>query len=156
MQVFLLAIGSRMPSWVDQGVAEYQKRLVDDVRFEVDEIALPKRGSMPTSQRIKQETELLEKRLQKYPHAEKVALEVKGKRLTTHTLANAIGRLRDEGRDLCLLVGGPDGLDPALSARCQAQWSLSDLTLPHPLVRLLVSEQIYRSWSLLHDHPYHR
>jgi 23S rRNA (pseudouridine1915-N3)-methyltransferase len=156
MHVHLLAIGSRMPAWVDAGVAEYAKRLSGDVRFQVDAIALPKRGEMPVAQRLRQETELLEKRLEKYPHAEKVALEVQGKRLTTHQLAEHLGRLRDEGRDLCLLVGGPDGLDPALSRACARQWSLSDLTLPHPLVRLLVSEQVYRGWSLLHDHPYHR
>ena len=156
MHVYLLAIGSRMPAWVDAGVAEYAKRLSGDVRFQVDAIALPKRGDMPVAQRLRQETELLEKRLEKYPHAEKVALEVKGKRLTTHQLADHLGRLRDEGRDLCLLVGGPDGLDPTLSQSCARQWSLSDLTLPHPLVRLLISEQVYRGWSLLHDHPYHR
>lgn len=156
MWVHLLAIGNRMPDWVDAGVAEYAKRLSGDVRFQVDAIGLPKRGNMPVAQRLRQETELLEKRLKKYPDAERVALEVKGKRITTDKLATHLGRLRDDSRDLCLLVGGPDGLDPALSRSCQQQWSLSDLTLPHPLVRLLVSEQVYRGWSLLHDHPYHR
>lgn len=156
MYVHLLAIGTRMPAWVDAGVAEYSKRLSGDVRLQVDAIALPKRGDMPVTQRLRQETELLEKRLEKYPLAEKVALEVNGKRLTTHQLAHHLGQLRDDSRDLCLLVGGPDGLDPELSRRCSRQWSLSDLTLPHPLVRLLVAEQVYRGWSLLHDHPYHR
>lgn len=156
MWVHLLAIGTHMPDWVEAGVAEYAKRLSGDIRFAVDAAPLPKHGSAPLVQRLKQEAELLQKRLEKYPDAEKVALEVKGKRLTTPALAQALGKLRDDNRDLCLLVGGPDGIEPALSASCARQWSLSDLTLPHPLVRLLVSEQVYRSWTLLHDHPYHR
>lgn len=156
MQVHLVAIGARMPDWVQAGVSEYSKRLSGDVRLAIDAIALPKRGKMPQVQRIQQEKELLEKRLKKYPDAMKVALEVKGKPLTTPKLATHIKRLRDESRDLCLLVGGPDGLDAELSRACEKRWSLSDLTLPHPLVRLLVSEQVYRSWSMLHDHPYHR
>jgi 23S rRNA (pseudouridine1915-N3)-methyltransferase len=156
MWVHLLAIGARMPDWVEAGVDEYGKRLGGDIQFHVDAIPLPKRGNMPVSQRLRQETELLQKRMEKYPDAERVALEVKGKRLSTEALATTLGQLRDQGRDLCLLVGGPDGLEPELSHSCHRQWSLSDLTLPHPLVRLLVSEQIYRSWSLLHNHPYHR
>lgn len=156
MWVHLLAIGTRMPAWVDAGVGEYEKRLGGDIRLHVDAIALPKRGNMPVAQRMRQETELLEKRLTKYTDADKVALEVKGRALSTPKLARHLGQLRDGGRDLCLLVGGPDGLDPTLSGRCRQQWSLSELTLPHPLVRLLVAEQVYRAWSLLHDHPYHR
>ena len=83
-------------------------------------------------------------------------MEVKGRVLETAKMAQRIGTLRDEGRDLVLLVGGPDGLDPELSARCHERWSLSALTLPHPLVRVLLAEQIYRCWSLLSGHPYHR
>lgn len=156
MWVHLIAIGTRMPNWVDEGVAEYQKRLNADIRFQVDAIALPKRGNMPVAKRIQQETKLFRKRLEKYADAQWIALEVRSRRITTHQLAQRLGQLRDLGQDLCLLVGGPDGLDPQLSRECQQQWSLSDLTLPHPLVRLLVSEQIYRGWSLLHNHPYHR
>lgn len=156
MWVHLLAVGTHMPSWVEAGVSEYTKRLSGDIRFGVDAVALPKHGSTPVAQRLKSEAELLQKRMEKYPQAEKVALEVKGKRLTTPLLAQELGKLRDASRDLCLLVGGPDGIEPALSASCARQWSLSDLTLPHPLVRLVVSEQVYRAWSLLHDHPYHR
>lgn len=156
MRVILLAIGTRMPDWVEAGTAEYQKRLAGDIRLEVEEVAMPRRDGRPVAKLIQAEAEALEKRLGKYPGASRVALEVTGRRLDTHGLSTRLGRLRDEGRDLVLLTGGPDGLCPALSRRCDERWSLSDLTLPHPLVRILIAEQVYRGWSLLAGHPYHR
>lgn len=157
MRVRLLALGTRMPAWVEAGVAEYSRRLAGDIRFEVEEISLPKRGShVDTATLVTREAEALRKRLAKYPGATTVALEVAGRRLDTERLARELGTLRDLSQDLCILVGGPDGLCPALSAECRQQWSLSDLTLPHPLVRILVAEQVYRAWTLLAGHPYHR
>lgn len=144
-----------MPGWVDEGVAEYAKRLTRDIRLNIDAVPTG-RGRIPLAQRVRQETDGLQQRLDKHPDAIKVALEVKGNKLSTPQLAKKLGQWRDDSRDLCLLIGGPDGLDPALSAACDQRWSLSDLTLPHPLVRLLLAEQIYRGWSLLHNHPYHR
>jgi len=85
-----------------------------------------------------------------------VALEVKGRPWSTEQLADQADQWRLEGRDVALLVGGPDGLAPALSARAQQHWSLSPLTLPHPLVRLMLAEQLYRAWTLMVGHPYHR
>ena len=90
------------------------------------------------------------------PGARTVALEVTGRRITTPKLADELGRLRDLGQDLSIIVGGPDGLCPTLSGSCDMQWSLSDLTLPHPMVRILLAEQVYRAWSILAGHPYHR
>src|SRR5690606_36004967 len=84
------------------------------------------------------------------------ALDLRGRQWSTEGLAQAVERLRADGRNLALLVGGPDGLAPACLARADATWSLSELTLPHPLVRILVAEQLYLVWSLLNRHPYHR
>jgi 23S rRNA (pseudouridine1915-N3)-methyltransferase len=155
MLVRVLAIGTRMPDWVERGVEEYRRRLAGDIRLDIEEIPLPKRRG-DTGALIAEEAELLRRRLQKYPAIHSVALEVLGKPVDTPTLAKKLQTLRDQSQDLALLVGGPDGLDPGLSRQCHEQWSLSALTLPHPLVRILVAEQIYRGWSLLSGHPYHR
>lgn len=156
MRIHLLAIGTRMPSWVEQGFAEYQKRLPPDMRLELEEIPLPKRARGDVSALIRAEGEALEKRLEKHPGAHRVALEVTGKHLDTPALSQRLGSLRDLGQDLALLVGGPDGLSPRVSAAAHERWSLSALTLPHPLVRVLLAEQLYRGWTLLTGHPYHR
>ncbi len=156
MKVRLLAIGTRMPDWVTTGYEEYARRLAGDVRLELEEISMPKRGKGDVSGLISEEAAALRKRLDKYPGILRVALEVKGRRIDTHGLRDKLASLRDEGRDMALLVGGPDGLDPALSASCDEQWTLSALTLPHPLVRILVAEQVYRAWTLMTGHPYHR
>ena len=155
MLVRVLAIGTKMPDWVDSGVEEYRRRLAGDIRFEIEEIPLPKRRG-DTAALIGEEAEALRKRLQKYPGIHTVALEVLGRPIDTPQLAKKLQTLRDQSQDMALLIGGPDGLDPQLSRQCHEQWSLSALTLPHPLVRILVAEQIYRGWSLLSGHPYHR
>lgn len=155
MQVHVLAIGTRMPDWVEQASAEYSKRLAGDIRLQLHEIAMPKRRGN-TATLIDEEAELLKKRLDRLSGALTVAMEVKGRAMDTEKMAARLGTLRDEGRDLALLIGGPDGLQPALSAGCDERWSLSQLTLPHPLVRVIVAEQVYRCWSLLSGHPYHR
>lgn len=145
-----------MPAWVNQGVDEYRKRLTGDIRFEIIELPLPKRGSTNIDTLIQREAELIKRQLQKWPQAKRVALEVKGRRHNTESLAKSITDARDISQDMLIIVGGPDGLCPTLSQQCHEQWSLSDLTLPHPLVRLVVAEQVYRVWSLLNGHPYHR
>lgn len=156
MRIHLLAVGTRMPSWVVEGFTEYQKRLPPEIRLELEEIPLPKRAKGDVTALIRAEGEALEKRLGKYPGAHCVALEVNGKRLDTPALSKRLGALRDLGQDLVLLIGGPDGLCPQVSAAAHERWSLSALTLPHPLVRVLLAEQLYRGWTLLVGHPYHR
>ena len=155
MDVHVLAIGTRMPAWVNDGTAEYSKRLAGDIRLQVHELTMPRRHAN-TRALIDAEAELLKKRLAALPGALTVALEVTGRPLDTPSMAKRLGTLRDEGRNLALLVGGPDGLQPDLSASCDERWSLSVLTLPHPLVRVILAEQVYRCWSLLNGHPYHR
>ena len=156
MRLFLLAVGTRMPSWVTEGFAEYQKRMPPDMRLELEEIPLPKRSKGDTASQIRSEADAIRKRLEKYPGAKIVALEVNGRALDTPALSRKLGELKDLGQDLVLLVGGPDGLCPQLSASAHERWSLSTLTLPHPLVRVLLAEQLYRGWTLLTGHPYHR
>ncbi|HLR16610.1 MAG TPA: 23S rRNA (pseudouridine(1915)-N(3))-methyltransferase RlmH [Alcanivoracaceae bacterium] len=156
MYIRLITLGTKMPAWVNDGVKAYQKRLAGDIRLDIVELPLPKRGSASIDVLIKKEAELITKQLQRWPQALRVALEVKGKRHDTHSLSRSVSAAREIGQDMVILVGGPDGLCPSLSASCHEQWSLSDLTLPHPLVRLIIAEQVYRVWSLLQGHPYHR
>lgn len=156
MRIVLLAIGTRMPQWVTDGFTEYQKRMPAEMQLVLEEIPMPKRGKGPAEPLIREEAEALRKRLSKYPSARIAALEVTGKALDTHALSRKLGQLKDVGQDLILLVGGPDGLCPQLSKEAHERWSLSNLTLPHPLVRVLLAEQLYRGWTLLTGHPYHR
>ncbi|WNK19142.1 23S rRNA (pseudouridine(1915)-N(3))-methyltransferase RlmH [Halomonas piscis] len=155
MRLRLLAVGTRMPGWVEEGVATYRKRLPRDFALEVEEIAPARRGkNTPADRAREQEARRMGERLKGDEHL--VALEVSGKPWSTRQLARQAEGWRMEGRDVALLVGGPDGLDPALSARAQSAWSLSPLTLPHPLVRVILAEQLYRAWTLVVGHPYHR
>ncbi len=155
MRVRLLAVGTRMPGWVTQGVEEYRKRLPRDFTLEVEEIAPGQRGkNADVTRAVALEAERLRARLRGDEWV--VALEVGGKPWSTEQLAREAEAWRLEGRDVVLLVGGPDGLEPSLSAAADQRWSLSPLTLPHPLVRILLAEQLYRAWTLMVGHPYHR
>ncbi|MDN6179649.1 MAG: 23S rRNA (pseudouridine(1915)-N(3))-methyltransferase RlmH [Halomonas subglaciescola] len=155
MKIRLLAVGTRMPGWVADGVETYRKRLPRDFTFEIEEIALGQRGKSSSAAKAReQEARRIRERLKGDEHL--VALEVKGQPWTTQKLAQKADDWRMQGCDVVLLVGGPDGLAPELSASAHSAWSLSPLTLPHPLVRVILAEQLYRAWTLLVGHPYHR
>ncbi len=155
MKVRLLAVGTRMPAWVTEGVEEYRKRLPRDFALQVEEIAPGQRGkNADLSRAMASEAERIRARLRGDEHV--VALEVGGKAWSTERLAEQAEGWRLAGRDVVPLVGGPDGLAPELSAAADQRWSLSPLTLPHPLVRILLAEQLYRAWTLMVGHPYHR
>ena len=155
MKINLLSVGTRMPAWVEAGVAEYSKRLPQDFSFSVTEVPLGMRSKGgDVAQAIRKESEALLSRVRAQDYV--VALEVGGKVLNTEALAQRLDAIRMEGRHLALLVGGPDGLGAPCLERAKEKWSLSALTLPHPLVRILVAEQVYRAWSVLNAHPYHR
>lgn len=155
MKVRLLAVGNRMPAWVEQGVEEYRKRLPRDFALEIVEIAPGARGkNADVARAVAQEGQRMRERLR--GNERLVALEVQGQAWSTERLAREADHWRHDGGDVALLVGGPDGLEPGLSASANQRWSLSTLTLPHPLVRLVVAEQLYRAWTLLVGHPYHR
>ncbi|MYL24232.1 23S rRNA (pseudouridine(1915)-N(3))-methyltransferase RlmH [Vreelandella massiliensis] len=155
MKIRLLAVGTKMPAWVEEGVETYRKRLPRDFSLEIEEIALGQRGKNADVAKARaQEAERIRHKLKGDEHI--VALEVKGKPWSTEALAQEADQWRMLGKDIVLLVGGPDGLDPSLTAQADNAWSLSPLTLPHPLVRIMLAEQLYRAWTLLVGHPYHR
>lgn len=155
LKIKLISVGTKMPSWLNEGIAEYSKRLPKDFQLQLIEVPMAKRGkSASVAQYLKNESQGILNHVAKTDFV--VAMEVKGKSYTTERLSERFSRLLPQGQDVCLLVGGPDGLGEACRVRADEQWSLSALTLPHPMVRLLLAEQIYRVWSLLQGHPYHR
>lgn len=155
MRIRLICVGTKMPAWVTTGFQEYAKRLPADCRLELVEIPPGHRGKGADVQRaIEKESRQILAALGKNERV--VALDVEGRQWSTEQLAGTIGEWQMCGQNVALLVGGPDGLSAECLARAQQRWSLSNLTYPHPLVRVILSEQIYRAWSLLNNHPYHR
>ncbi len=155
MRIHLIAVGNRMPGWIDEGYREYARRLPPECALQLHEITAGKRGKSADIARLtRQEGEKMAAAVPKGVRV--VALEVTGKPWSTEQLSVRLENWLGEGRDVALLVGGPEGIAPGLSASADERWSLSPLTLPHPLVRIVVAEQIYRAWSLLKGHPYHR
>jgi 23S rRNA (pseudouridine1915-N3)-methyltransferase len=155
VKVRLIAVGTRLPKWVAAGVAEYEPRLPREWRFELVEIRVAARGDNPDLGRLKRAEG--EKMLRAVPAgADVIAFDERGEALSTAEWARAVQDWQRDGRDVALLIGGPDGLSPQCLARAQRRWSLSKLTLPHGLVRVFVLEQLYRAWSLGAGHPYHR
>jgi len=163
MRIHLLSIGRRMPPWVEQGFGEYAKRLPPECALQLVAIgAGPSgkgRGKAAASAALRERLrdEECARLLRACPSgALLVALDVAGKTWSTEQLADRLRGWLAEGRDIALLVGGPDGLSADCLARADVRWSLSPLTFPHPLVRVMLAEQIYRAWSILAGHPYHR
>lgn len=155
MHISLIAVGTKMPAWVEQGVTEYTKRLPPEIKLAIREIPLGKRGKGADIQRaIDGEGKQMLAAIA--PQDTVIALDVQGKPWSTEQLAQNLTRWQLEGDRISLLVGGPDGLAEECLARAQQRWSLSALTLPHPLVRILLAEQLYRAWSINNNHPYHR
>ncbi len=155
MQIQLVCVGQKMPTWVTQGYSEYAKRLPPHCSLQLVEIPLLKRGKNADLKRLQnEEGEKILAALGKDAHV--VALDERGALWNTQALSEHLAHWLQTAPQVSLLVGGPEGLASACKARAVQSWSLSPLTLPHPLVRILVAEQIYRAWSLLHNHPYHR
>jgi len=155
MKCRLIAAGTRLPEWVNSGFLEYQKRLRTPLVLELHEITVATRRPGENPQRaIAREGSDMLAAIGKDDYV--VALEIAGKAMSTEQLSAWLAeRLRD-ARPLSLLIGGPDGLAPQCRERADQSWSLSPLTLPHALVRVVVAEQIYRAMSLMAGHPYHR
>lgn len=155
MQIQLVAVGSKMPSWVSQGFQEYSSRFPSDTRLVLKEIPAGKRGKNADIKRIlHKEGEQIMSAIPQGNHI--VALDVLGKSWDTHQLASQLTKWQLDGRNVSLIVGGPEGLAPECLAAAGQKWSLSPLTLPHPLVRIVIAESLYRAWSLNNNHPYHR
>ncbi len=155
MRIHLIAVGTRMPSWIEEGYADYAGRLPAECKLLLKEIPLgAARAGGDARKAMHEEGERMRAALP--AGAGITALEVRGKPFDTEALAKLLARWLQEGRDQALLVGGPDGLAPECLAKAELKWSLSPLTLPHSLVRVVVAEQLYRAWSILKNHPYHR
>lgn len=155
MHLNLIAIGKTMPAWVQTGFQDYSKRFPLDFRFQLFEIEPAKRTKNADIPRILQDEG--ERMLTIIPKNSRIiALEINGNLWNTDTLAKNFQTWEIEGRPLSFLIGGPEGLAPSCIKVAELSWSLSPLTFPHPLVRIMVVEQLYRAISLLKGHPYHR
>lgn len=154
MQMRLLAAGTRMPGWVDAGVADYASRLRGDYRLDVVEIELGRRGSGDASRAIEAEGERM--LAAAGPRVAIVALQVGGRALSTAQLARWLEDRSRLGEPLAFCIGGPDGLAATVDAAACLRWSLSPLTLPHGLARVVVAEALYRAVTVIKGLPYHR
>jgi 23S rRNA (pseudouridine1915-N3)-methyltransferase len=145
MRVRILAVGTRMPEWVTTAYEDYTRRMRKDMRIDLEEIPVGRT-------RANEEQRLLERIGDDYL----VALDERGKSLTTLQLAKWLGERQQDGRNLTFVIGGPDGHGPAILVKAALRWSLSALTFPHAMVRVILAEQLYRAHSVLQNHPYHR
>jgi len=151
----IIAVGEKMPDWVTDACQEYAKRLQGSFQIKLVELPLAKRtkSSDPTKA-IRDETTAL---LDAIPQGDTVvALDLRGKHWSTEDLSRKMANWQMEGNHVSFLIGGPDGFDDRCITKAQECWALSKLTLPHPVVRIVLYEQLYRSWSILNHHPYHR
>jgi 23S rRNA (pseudouridine1915-N3)-methyltransferase len=155
LRLSLITASNRQPDWVDQGADEYAKRLRGRCTLEIKTLPLARRtATTPVERAVQDEGERMLAQLPAGAHV--VALLETGKPWSTKDLAAKLERWMQRGAPVALLVGGPDGLSPECVARANERWSLSNLTLPHGLVRIVAAEALYRAWSLLENHPYHR
>lgn len=154
MRIRLLVIAGRVGPWVREGFEEYRTRMPRECRLELVEISVPKRASKWDLERLKREQG--DRLLAASRGCRVIAMDEVGRQFDSRELASSLRDWMVDGRDVALLVGGPDGLSAECRAAAEQSWSLSRLTLPHALVRIVVAEQCYRAWSLLAGHPYHR
>ena len=145
MRVRILAVGTRMPEWVSQAYEDYTRRLRSSMRIDLEELPVGKN-------KAEEEKRFLERVGDDYV----AALDEHGKSLTTVELAKWLSQRQQDGRNLSFVIGGPDGLGPELLKKAAMRWSLSALTFPHAMVRVILAEQLYRAHSVLQNHPYHR
>jgi 23S rRNA (pseudouridine1915-N3)-methyltransferase len=155
MRLWVVAIGQRMPAWADAAWGDFSKRFPPDLRLELKEVkAHPRSGGATAEQCMASEALRLEAAIPK--GCRRVVLDERGDRLTTKAMAQQLQLWLPEGRDVAILIGGPDGLAPAIKATADDTWRLSDLTLPHAFVRVMLAEALYRAWTVTIGHPYHR
>lgn len=155
MKFSIIAVGTRMPDWVETAWQDYAKRMPADCAIELKEVKPEPRTSGKTpAQMMQAEAKRIEAAIP--AHALPVVLDERGKDISTMQLAALLQQWREQGQDVAILIGGPDGLDAELKNRCATKLRLSSLTLPHPMVRVLLAEQLYRAWAITVNHPYHR
>jgi len=155
MVIHFITVGQKMPKWVQEGYAEYAKRMPKACSIKLVELPMAQRGKTNSVDKMKAEE--AKRILDAIPKgARMIILDEHGKQVTTKGLAEKLEEWLGGGQDVALIVGGPDGLQKDLIDQAQWKWGLSNLTLPHPMVRILVVEQLYRAWSVINNHPYHR
>ncbi|WOB10067.1 23S rRNA (pseudouridine(1915)-N(3))-methyltransferase RlmH [Piscinibacter gummiphilus] len=154
MKLFLVAVGQRQPAWADTAYDDFAKRFPPEMRLELKAVKAEARGSKTAAQLMAAEASRIEAALPK--GVRRIVLDERGDRVTTVQLASRMEGWQRDGRDAAILIGGPDGLDPALKQTADETLRLSDLTLPHAFVRVLVAEALYRAWTVMVNHPYHR
>jgi len=154
MKLVIVAVGQRMPDWAQTAYDDYAKRFPPDCRVEIKTVKTEPRGSKTLETLLSAERARIEAAIPK--GARVVVLDERGSQLTTVALAQQLRQWQMGGDDVVLVIGGPDGLDPAFKANAQLRMRLSDMTLPHALARVILIEQLYRAWSVNANHPYHR
>lgn len=156
MKLAILAVGHRMPAWVNDAFGEYAKRMPREMPLQLKELKPAQRSSAAgdIARWLQAEAERITAALPQ--DALRVVLDERGRSFPTRTLVDHLERWRSDGRDVAFIIGGADGLDDTVKSRADLLWSLSPLTLPHGLVRVVLAEQLYRASSLLSGHPYHR
>ena len=155
MQLLVAAVGQRMPRWVNEAWTEYARRMPPGLALSLREIALGKRGKNADTRRL---TTIESKALYAAmpARARIIALDIKGQAWSTEKLAAGLEEWMGEGRDVGFMIGGPDGIAADILQKAHNRWSLGPLTLPHPMVRVVLAEQLYRAWTITQNHPYHR
>lgn len=158
MKILVVAVGQKIPAWAQTACDDYFKRFPSDWKVELKAVKTQPRSSGKTaSVLMAAERERIEAAIAshtRHPHV--IAFDEHGLRQTTAQMACALKKIDQLGQEVVLVIGGPDGLDAQFKQAAQAQWRLSDLTLPHAMVRVMLAEQLYRCWSILANHPYHR
>ena len=154
MKLWLVAVGQRQPAWAEAAYQDFAKRFPPELRLELKACKAEPRSGRSAAQLMAAEAQRIEAALPR--GVRRVVLDEQGERVGTRQLATRLEAWLRDGRDVALIVGGPDGLDPALKATADETLRLSDLTLPHAFVRVLLAEALYRAWSLSVNHPYHR
>ena len=155
MHIELIAVGQKMPDWVNHGFADYTARFAGDLSLGLSEIPLQKRGSAGQLAAAQQkEAAQIKTALQGSDRI--ITLDIPGREYTSEALAARLQHWQENSRRIALIIGGPEGITAEIKALADESWSLGKLTLPHPLVRIIVAEALYRAWSINRNHPYHR
>lgn len=154
MKLWLVAVGQRQPAWADAAYLEFAKRFPPELRLELKACKAEPRNGRSAGQLMAAEAERIEAALPR--GVRRVVLDEGGEGMSTQKLAARLRAWMADGRDVALIIGGPDGLAPGLKAGADEKLRLSELTLPHALARVLLAEALYRAWSVTANHPYHR
>lgn len=155
MKIYLIAVGKKMPDWINSGYAEFNKRMPPERQINLIEINQSVRNkTTPTEKNIKEEGERIQSAIPS--NSRLIVLDEKGKNFSSVELSKKMESWLPMGQDISIVIGGADGIDPSIKQQADEKWSLSPFTLPHTLVRVVIAEQLYRAWSILQRHPYHR